>query len=211
MTSGASYGGLVFFSRSPRHLPLGDARWVVKAMPEGFVRVALTVNATDEELDRIVEAIPLDMLQLHGAETPERVAVVRARYGLPVMKAIGVAEEEDLAVLPEYGRVADQMLIDARAPKDAAMPGGNGRSFDWRLLSGRRWNVPWMLAGGLNPTNVAEAILITGATQVDVSSGVEIAPGYKDPRLIAAFTAAALAAGGGGPRGTALDGSGVAV
>ena len=211
VTSGASYGGLVFFPRSPRHLPLGDARWVVKAMPEGFVRVALTVNASDEELDRIVEAIPLDMLQLHGAETPERVAQVRARYGLPVMKAIGVAEEEDLVVLPEYGRVADQVLIDARAPKGAALPGGNGVVFDWRLLAGRRWNVPWMLAGGLNPSNVAEAILTTGASQVDVSSGVEIAPGYKDPRLIAAFTAAALAAGGGGPRGSALDGSGVAV
>ncbi|TPE50221.1 phosphoribosylanthranilate isomerase [Amaricoccus solimangrovi] len=211
VTAGASYGGLVFFPRSPRHLPLGDARWIVQAMPDGFTRVALTVNASNENLDRIVETIPLDMLQLHGAETPERVAEIRARYGLPVMKAIGVAEEQDLAVLPDYARVADQILIDARAPKDAALPGGNGVSFDWRLLSGRRWSVPWMLAGGLTPSNVAEAILTTGASQVDVSSGVEIAPGYKDPRLIAAFTAAALAAGGGGPRGSALDGSGVAV
>lgn len=211
VAAGATYGGLVFFPRSPRHLPLGDARWIAQAMPECFLRVALTVNAEDEQLDRIVEAIPLDMIQLHGAEPPDRVAGIRERYGLPVMKAIGVAEEQDLAVLPEYTRVADQILIDARPPRGAALPGGNGLSFDWRLLSGKRWGVPWMLAGGLTASNVAEAILTTGATQVDVSSGVEVAPGYKDPRLIAAFTAAALAAGGRGPRGSALDGSGVAV
>jgi phosphoribosylanthranilate isomerase len=207
--AGASYGGLVFFPRSPRHLTLGDARWIVQAMPEGFTRVALTVNATDDQLDAIVEAVQLDMLQLHGAEPPARVAEIRARYKLPVMKAIGVAEEDDLGVLSDYAGVADQLLIDARPPRGASLPGGNGLTFDWRLLSARRWTKPWMLAGGLTPENVAEAIAISGARQVDVSSGVEIAPGYKDPRLVAAFCAAAL--GAGGPGGSALDGPGVAV
>lgn len=209
VAAGASYGGLVFFPRSPRHLTLGDARWIAQAMPEGFTRVALTVNATDDQLDAIVEAVQLDMLQLHGSEAPARVSEIRNRYGLPVMKALGVAEEDDLAVIPEYAEVADQLLLDARPPRGANLPGGNGVSFDWRLLSGRRWSKPWMLAGGLTAENVAEAITISGARQVDVSSGVEIAPGYKDPRLVAAFCAAAL--GTDGPRGSALDGPGVAV
>lgn len=209
VAAGASYGGLVFFPRSPRHLTLGDARWIAEAMPEGMTRVALTVNATDEQLDAIVEAVQLDMLQFHGSEPPVRVAEIRSRYGLPVMKAIGVGEEDDLTVVPDYASVADQLLIDARPPPGARLPGGNGLSFDWRLLSGRRWTKPWMLAGGLTAENVAEAIAITGARQVDVSSGVEIAPGYKDPRLVAAFCAAAL--GAGGPRGSALDGPGLAV
>lgn len=195
VTAGASYGGMVFFPRSPRHLTLAEAREVAEAMPEGFSRVALTVNATDAELDLITEAVRLDMLQLHGAESPERVAAVRARYGLPVMKAIGVAEEADLAAIPLYAEVADQILVDARPPRGAALPGGNGLAFDWRLIAGRRWRLPWMLAGGLTPGNVAEAIRATGADQVDVSSGVESAPGSKDPALIAAFTARALGAG----------------
>jgi phosphoribosylanthranilate isomerase len=209
VAAGASYGGLVFFPRSPRHLTLGDARWIAEAMPEGLTRVALTVNATDEQLDAIVEAVQLNMLQLHGSEAPARVADIRSRYGLPVMKAIGVGEEDDLGVVPDYAGVADQLLIDARPGPGARLPGGNGLAFDWRLLSGRRWTKPWMLAGGLTPENVAEAIAVTGARQVDVSSGVEIAPGYKDPRRVAEFCAAAM--GAGGPRGSALDGPGLAV
>ncbi len=142
-------------------------------------------------LDAIVQAVPLDMLQLHGHESPARVAEIRARFGLPVMKAVGIAEEADLAAIAGYAQVADQILIDAKPPKGAALPGGNGLAFDWRLIAGRAWERPWMLAGGLTPANVAEAVRLTGARQVDVSSGVESAPGVKDPVAIAAFIAAA--------------------
>lgn len=192
--AGAAYGGLVFFPRSPRHLTLSDARWVAEAMPEGFTRVALTVDASDAVIEAILGALRIDMLQLHGQETPERIADLRQRFGLPVMKAVGVADEEDIAALGDYARAADQLLIDARAPEGAALPGGNGVSFDWRLLRGRRFSVPWMLAGGLTPENVAEAARLTGADQVDVSSGVESTPGHKDARRIAAFVAAANSA-----------------
>ena len=131
------------------------------------------------------------MLQLHGVESAERVAQVRARYGLPVMKVIGVADEGDLAGLLEMSLAADQVMIDAKPPKGAALPGGNGLTFDWRLVAGRRWLKPWMLAGGLTPQNVAEAIRLTGVRQVDVASGVESAPGVKDAARIAAFCVAA--------------------
>lgn len=208
--SGATYGGLVFFPRSPRNLTLSDARWVGEGMPEGLVRVALTVDADDATLDAILGAVRIDMLQLHGRETPERVVELRQRYRIGVMKAVGVADEGDLAVIGDYARVADQILIDARPPRDAERPGGNGLRFDWRLIAGRRWPVPWMLAGGLTPDNVGEAVRLTGATQVDVSSGVEMAPGYKDPAKVAAFVAAALAAGEENAR-SALDDPGVAV
>jgi len=189
--AGAAYAGFVFFAKSPRHLTVDAARPLLLAVPEGLAKVALTVDADDAALDAIVTALPLDMLQLHGAESPERVAQVRARYGLPVMKAVGVADAGDLAAVFEYSLVADQVLIDAKPPKGAAIPGGNGVAFDWRLLAGRRWLRPWMLAGGLTPENVAEAIRLTGARQVDVSSGVESAPGVKDAGRIAAFLAAA--------------------
>ena len=135
--------------------------------------------------------MPLDMLQLHGHESPERVAELRARYGLPVMKAVGVADEGDLAAVFDYSLAADQLLIDAKPPKNATLPGGNGLTFDWRLVAQRRWLRPWMLAGGLTPDNVATAIRLTNARQVDVSSGVESAPGVKDPARIAAFVRAA--------------------
>jgi phosphoribosylanthranilate isomerase len=131
------------------------------------------------------------MLQLHGRESPERVAAVRARFGLPVMKAVGLAGPEDFPALEAQMQVADQVLVDAKPPAGAALPGGNGLAFDWRLLQGRRWPVPWMLAGGLTPDNVAEAVARTGARAVDVSSGVESAPGVKDARRIARFVAAA--------------------
>ena len=189
--AGAAYAGFVFFAKSPRHLTVAAARPLLLAVPEGLAKVALTVDADDAALDAIVTALPLDMLQLHGAESPERVAQVRARYGLPVMKAVGVADAGDLAAVFEYSLVADQVLIDAKPPKGAAIPGGNGLAFDWRLLAGRRWLRPWMLAGGLTPENVAEAIRLTGARQVDVSSGVESAPGVKDAGRIAGFVAAA--------------------
>jgi phosphoribosylanthranilate isomerase len=191
---GARYVGFVFFPRSPRNLSIAAARPLMASVPPGIAKVALTVNADDAALDALVDALPVDMLQLHGAETPARVAEVKARYGLPVMKAVGVADEGDLPKLMDYAGVADQLLLDAKPPKDAALPGGNGLSFDWRLIAGRRWSVPWMLAGGLTPGNVAEAVHLTGARQVDVSSGVEAAPGVKDAGLIAAFLQAAGAA-----------------
>ena len=190
--SGAAYAGFVFFAKSPRHLTVAQAHLLALAAPVGLAKVALVVDADDATLDAIVDGVPLDMLQLHGHETPDRVAEVRARYGLPVMKAVGVADEGDLAALLDYALVCDQILIDAKPPKGADLPGGNGLSFDWRLVAQRRWLRPWMLAGGLTAGNVAEAIRLTGAQQVDVSSGVESAPGVKDAGRIAAFVAAAL-------------------
>lgn len=191
--AGAAYIGFNFFPKSPRYVSPATARTLALEAPPGLAKVALTVNATDEELDAILAEVPLDMLQLHGRESPERVAEVRARYGLPVMKAIGIAEEADLDQIDAYAPVADQILIDAKAPKGAVLPGGNGIPFDWRLIAGRRWPVPWMLAGGLTPANVAEAARLTGARQVDTASGVESAPGVKDAGLIRAFCAAVSA------------------
>lgn len=189
--AGAKYVGLVFFPRSPRHVEPDRAREAALAAPEGVAKVALTVNASDAELDRICEQVPLDMLQLHGSESRERVLEVKARYGLPVMKAVGVAEAEDLRQIDAYEEVADQILVDAKPPKGGALPGGNGLSFDWRLLQGRKyWRKPWMLAGGLTPENALEAARMTGARQLDVSSGVESAPGVKDAARIEAFVAA---------------------
>ncbi len=189
--AGAAYAGFVFFAKSPRNLTLDAARVAALAAPVGLAKVALVVDADDAVLDAIVEAVPLDMLQLHGHETAERVAAVRARYGLPVMKAVGVADEGDLAALMEYSLAADQILVDAKPPRGADLPGGNGLAFDWRLLVGRKWLRPWMLAGGLTAGNVAEAIRLTGARQVDVSSGVESAPGVKDHAMIGDFVRAA--------------------
>ena len=188
--AGAAYIGLNFFPPSPRFLTLDQGRALSLAAPDGLAKVALVVDAEDETLDAIVDAMPLDMLQLHGKESPDRVAELRARYGLPVMKVLGVAGEGDLAALMDYSLVADQLLIDAKAPNDAILPGGNGLSFDWRLVAQRRWLRPWMLAGGLTAQNVAEAVRLTNVRQVDVASGVESAPGIKEPAKIAAFIAA---------------------
>ncbi len=189
--AGARYVGFVFFAKSPRNLPAEAARTLAAEVPPGVAKVALVVDADDALLDEIVARVPLDMLQLHGRESPERVAEIRARYGLPVMKAIGIATEADLPAIARYEAVADQLLIDAKPAPGADLPGGNGLVFDWRLLAGRKWQKPWMLAGGLTPENVARAINLTGARQVDVSSGVERAPGVKDAALIRAFIAAA--------------------
>ena len=184
--AGAAYFGLNFYPKSPRFVTLDQARELALAAPVGLAKVALVVDADAATLDAIVGAMPLDMLQLHGHETVERVAEVKARYGLPVMKVIGVADEGDLAALQAYSLVADQVMIDAK-PARGALPGGNGLSFDWRLLAGRRWLKPWMLAGGLTAANVADAVRLTGARQVDLASGVESAPGVKDAGMIAAF------------------------
>jgi len=191
--AGAAYAGFVFFPKSPRNVSIELARDLAIDAPLGLAKVALLVNADDATLDAILDAVPLDMLQLHGRETPDRVAQIRARYGLPVMKAIGIADESDLTQIADYAAVADQLLIDAKAPKGADLPGGNGLSFDWRLVNRKYWPCPWMLAGGLTPENVGLAVQMTGARQVDVSSGVESAPGVKDSALIQAFVQAALA------------------
>ncbi len=192
VAAGARYVGFVFFPKSPRNVTPAQAAALAAAVPPGVAKVGLTVDADDAALDSLLARVPLDMLQLHGQESPARVAEVRARFGLPVMKAVGVAGEGDLAALDEYARAADQLLVDAKPSPGAALPGGNGLSFDWRLIAGRRWGRPWMLAGGLTAGNVAEAARLTGARQVDVSSGVESAQGVKDEARIAEFLAAAL-------------------
>jgi len=196
VAAGARYVGFVIFPRSPRHLGLDDVALLAQRVPEGVAKVALTVDADDAALDALLAAAPIDMLQLHGHETPARVAAVRARYGLPVMKAVGVADAADLAGLDSYLQVADQILLDAKPPTGAELPGGNGLAFDWRLIEGREWSKPWMLAGGLTADTVAQAIRLTGARQVDVSSGVESAPGVKDPARVTAFIQAAQSARG---------------
>ncbi|MEI4486120.1 phosphoribosylanthranilate isomerase [Frigidibacter sp. MR17.14] len=189
--AGARYVGFVFFPKSPRDIGIAQAAALAVEVPPGVAKVALTVDADDAALEAITGAVPLDMLQLHGHESPARVAEIRARFGLPVMKAVGVATADDLPKIAKYETVADQILLDAKAPKGSELPGGNGLAFDWRLIAGRQWQKPWMLAGGLTPFNVAEAVRLTGARQVDVSSGVESAPGVKDDGLIRAFLKAA--------------------
>lgn len=200
---GAACVGLVFYPPSPRSLDFAAAREIAAAAPAGVTRVALVVDAGDGFLDELVAAVPVEMLQLHGGETPERVAAVRARLRLPVMKAVGIRDAADLAQIAEFEAVADQLLIDAKPPKEGGtyLPGGNALSFDWRLIAGRRWRRPWMLAGGLTPGNVADAVRLTGAEGVDVSSGVERAPGVKDLRRISEFMRAAGAAGAIGAAG----------
>ena len=193
VASGAAYVGFNFFPKSPRHIDIPGAASLAVDVPEGVAKVALVVDADDALLDALTGSVPIDILQLHGAEPPERVLAIKSRYGLPVMKVVGVATAADLPQLDAQGRVADQLLVDAKPPPGADRPGGNAISFDWNLIAGRRWPVPWMLAGGLTAANVAEAIARTGAEQVDVASGVESAPGVKDAQMIADFIAAARA------------------
>ncbi len=189
--AGARYLGFNFFARSPRYVRPDLAAELAFDVPPGIAKVILVVDADDTLLDTILSKMPADMIQLHGTESPDRVARIRARSGLPVMKAIGVANADDLTRIAEYEAVADQILIDAKPAPGADLPGGNGLTFDWRLIAGRKWQKPWMLAGGLTPDNVARAINLTGASQVDTASGVESAPGVKDPALIRAFLQAA--------------------
>ncbi|NHM20685.1 phosphoribosylanthranilate isomerase [Tritonibacter mobilis] len=193
-SAGAAYVGLNFFAKSARSVSIAQAAALASDAPVGLAKVGLVVNPTDADLDAITGSVPLDMIQLHGQESVERVAEIKSRYGLPVMKVIGVAEAADLAPIDLYAQVADQIMIDAKAPKGAKLPGGNGVTFDWQLLAGKKyWQAPWMLAGGLTPENVAEAIRKTGARQVDVASGVETAPAQKDADLMRAFVEAAQA------------------
>ncbi|MGF1446770.1 MAG: phosphoribosylanthranilate isomerase [Pikeienuella sp.] len=188
--AGAAYLGFVLFPPSPRNIAPENLSKIAAELPPGVVKVALVVDP-DEALIAQLETLPVDMVQLHGRETPERVAQVKRRLGLPVMKAIGIREPADLAAIGQYAGAADQLLVDAKPPKGATRPGGNAVAFDWTLLQGVKWPVPWLLAGGLTPQTVGRAIGVTGARQVDVSSGVERAPGVKDPTQIAAFIAAA--------------------
>jgi phosphoribosylanthranilate isomerase len=195
--AGADMVGFVFFPPSPRHLDLSVAHMLGGRVRGRARKVALSVDATDEELSAAIEALQPDLLQLHGKETPKRVLEVKARFKLPVIKAIAVETRGDLAVVPDYAEVADRLIFDARAPKDATRPGGLGKPFDWRLLQNLDPRVPFMLSGGLDPANVAEAIRITRPGGVDVSSGVERTPGDKDPDKIRAFIRAARAAAAG--------------
>ena len=192
--SGADQVGFVFFPPSPRSLGIEAARALGERAQGRAAKVALTVDASNDAIAAIVAALKPDMLQLHGNETPERVAVIRSRFGLPVMKALPIATRADLSPIREYAKAADRLLFDARAPQDATRPGGLGKTFDWTLLAGLKVDVPYMLSGGLDAGNVAEALRITRAPGVDVSSGVERAPGDKDPDKIRAFIRAARAA-----------------
>jgi len=183
--AGVRYLGFNFFAKSPRSVTPAEAAALGADVPPGVAKVALAVNPDDALLDEITRVSLPDMIQLHGQETPERVAEVKARYGLPVIKAIGIAGAEDLEAIDLYSPVVDQLLIDAKPPKGADLPGGNGLVFDWQLLRNRRY---WTV---LTPQNVGLAVVKTGARQVDTASGVETAPGVKDPALIRAFVAAA--------------------
>lgn len=184
--AGASYIGLVFFEKSPRHVSPELARELALEAPVGIVKVGLFVNPDDALLESILKIVPLDMIQLHGSESPERVQEIKARFRLPIMKAFGISDASDLEKLADYD-VVDQFLLDAKPPKDAVLPGGNGVAFDWDLLKNMKIDKPWLLAGGLSPQNIAEAVEKTGALQVDVSSGVESAPGIKDKDLMESF------------------------
>jgi phosphoribosylanthranilate isomerase len=194
LDAGADMVGFVFFEPSPRHLGLGHARSLGARVGGRAKKVALTVDATDDHIARIIEALSPDLLQLHGRETEDRVVVVRTRFGLPVIKALPIARREDLAPIHIYAKVADRILFDARAPREATRPGGLGQPFDWHLLEKLDPGLSFMLSGGLDAGNVAEALAITRAPAVDVSSGVERAPGEKDPEKIRAFIRAARAA-----------------
>jgi len=192
--AGADMVGFVFFPPSPRHLDFPTARTLACRVRGRAQKVALSVDGDDEWLAAAMEAVRPDVLQLHGRETPERVLEVRNRFGLPVIKALPISARDDLAAIRHYESVADRLLFDARAPRDATRPGGLGRSFDWRLLEDIDSGLPFMLSGGLDAGNVAEALRITRAPGVDVSSRVERAPGEKDPDKIRAFIRAARAA-----------------
>jgi phosphoribosylanthranilate isomerase len=191
LESGADMIGFVFFPPSPRNVGFEAARILGERVRGRAFKVALSVDASDQQLVEIVEALKPDVLQLHGCETPERVQVVRRRFGLPVMKALPIAEHADLLRIRLYEKEVDRFIFDARAPLEASRPGGLGKSFDWRLLRNLNCAVPFMLSGGLDAGNVAEALRITGAPGVDVSSGIERDPGEKDPDKIRAFITAA--------------------
>jgi phosphoribosylanthranilate isomerase len=189
---GAAHIGLVFYPPSPRAVTADSAAALASLVPERVGRVGLFVDPSEDELQSVLSRVPLTMLQLHGRETPERIAAIKRRFGLKVMKAIGVAAPDDLDAAAPYLAAADWLLFDAKPPKEPdALPGGNARAFDWRILQGRSWPLPWMLSGGLTAGTLAEAVRVTGAPVVDVSSGVEDRPGVKNPDRIRAFLEAA--------------------
>jgi phosphoribosylanthranilate isomerase len=192
---GAAMVGVVFYPPSPRSVTPETAAALVRDVPARVATVGLFVDPDDALLDRVLSRVPLNILQLHGSESLDRVVAIRRRTGLPVMKALKIGNESDLDAALAYAGVADRLMFDAPPPaRDGALPGGNGIAFDWRLLAGRSWPVPWMLSGGLTVANLAEAVAISGAASVDVSSGVETAPGRKDVTLIARFLDAARSA-----------------
>lgn len=196
LAGGASHVGFIFFDKSPRHVDPQSAGVLRRGARGRAVAVAVTVDADDAMLDAIVAAMEPDMLQLHGRETPERVAAVKARYGLPVMKAFSVSMSADLEPVKAYRGIADRFLFDAKPPKGSTLPGGNGVAFDWRVLAGLDPSVDYMLSGGLNKANVGEALRLLSPPGIDVSSGVESAPGQKDVALIEAFLEAVSANAG---------------
>jgi len=188
---GAKMLGFVFFEKSPRNVTLDVARDLLARVPDDVTKVALMVNPSDAEVQSIAGQLPFDLLQLHGSESVERVAQLKAITGRPAMKAVGVEGPDDIARAHAYEDVCERILLDAKPPKDAALPGGNAPSFDWTLIAGEKWLKPWLLAGGLNADNLAEAVKTSGASFVDVSSGVEEAPGRKSVEKIRAFLALA--------------------
>ncbi len=194
LAAGADMVGFVHFPKSPRHVPLAAAAALAGQVAGRAKKVLLTVDAGDDLLAEAIAAFQPDILQLHGQEPPARVAALQAKFGRPVMKAIGLAYAADLDRIADYEAVADLLLFDALPADTAALPGGNGRAFDWALLRGRRFAKPWLIGGGLSPENVGQAIAATGAPGVDVSSGVESARGVKDIGKIASFVAVARAA-----------------
>jgi phosphoribosylanthranilate isomerase len=194
LEAGVDLLGFVFFPSSPRNLSVESAAPLMRRARGKAELVALVVDPEQSLLDDVAGYLAPDLIQLHGRETPARVAQIRADTGIPVMKAVGLAEPADLALAATYGEVADRLLLDAKPPRDATRPGGNGAAFDWSILSSFAPSAPWLLSGGLTPENVGEALAVAGAPGVDVSSGVERAPGEKDPALIHAFVTAVRAA-----------------
>ena len=184
---GARYAGFVFFEKSPRSLTFGKGRKLALEAPIGLAKVALVVDAQFSFLDELTRQVPIDMIQLHGSESPKIVHDIRERYGLPVMKAIGVSSKSDLKKVKSYCDVCDQILFDAKPSNKDALPGGNGLQFDWSILANKKWSKPWMLAGGLNAANVERALKVTNARQLDLSSSIELSPGIKDPDKINDF------------------------
>ncbi len=192
VAGGAAYVGFVFYPPSPRAISAAKAARLCAAVPAGVGRVGLFVDADDRAIAAVLDRAPLDRLQFHGQESPERVAAAKQRFGRLVIKAISVAAAQDAQAAARYEDVADMLLFDAKPPRRAdALPGGNGLAFDWRLIAGRTWRLPWMLSGGLNAALLPEAVGISGARVVDVSSGVERGPGDKDPDKISEFLAVA--------------------
>lgn len=191
MAAGATMVGFNFFPKSPRYVRINEAASLASAVPEGLLRFGVLVNPDNELLSQILAHVPLDVVQLHGDEPPDRVAEIRARFDKPVMKVIKVAEADDLAQVKPYADIIDRLMFDTKPPKDATLPGGNAKAFDWTILQGFRFEKPWLLAGGLTADNVATAIRLTGAPGVDTASGVEDAPGRKNSQKIRQFVAAA--------------------